>query len=159
MFTENMQPISLNLNEVGEWTFKVEFDSKFPVKGGKTVPVTSAHPFHIHTNPFYIKEIQTYDSSDGSGKDSGYSPYPDSTAPVVTHPNRWQDTLLVQPNQIVKFLYQPTDYEGSFVFHCHFVDHEDQGMMRWIKVWEENNRTCTGDKTLGLLPDFTKENF
>ncbi|MEM1240316.1 MAG: multicopper oxidase domain-containing protein [Cyanobacteria bacterium P01_H01_bin.26] len=159
MFTENMQPISLNLNEVGEWTFKVEFDSKFPVKGGKTVPVTSAHPFHIHTNPFYIEEIQTYDSSDGSGKDSGYSPYPGSTVPVVTHPNRWQDTLLVQPNQIVKFLYQPTDYEGSFVFHCHFVDHEDQGMMRWVKVCDANNSTCTGDNTFGLLPDFTKENF
>ncbi|MEM8637992.1 MAG: multicopper oxidase domain-containing protein [Cyanobacteria bacterium P01_G01_bin.54] len=153
MFTVNMQPIALNLNDVGEWTVKVEF----------VPPVTSAHPFHIHTNPFYIKEIQTYNSSTGAAgigsNDPAYTPYQQNGQPIVSKLNHWQDTLLVQPNQIVTFLYQPTQFEGSLVFHCHFVDHEDSGMMRWLKICDETNKTCTTDNTYGLLPDFTKEDF
>ncbi len=142
MFTENMGPILLTQGELGEWTLKVEDNDK----------AKSAHPFHIHTNPFYLKEIKTCTKS-GVGSDQTYK---DCTS---TYPKRWQDTQLVQPNQIVTFRYQPLDYEGSFVFHCHFVDHEDQGMMRWVKVCKEDNTTCSTDETYGLLPDFTSENL
>ena len=146
MFTENIRPITLPLGRVGEWTLKVEYKSG----------IVSAHPFHIHTNPFFIMKVETFEKSDGSGENKGYTP---NSTPYVTYPRRWQDTLLIQPNQIVTFRYQPLDYEGSFVFHCHFVDHEDQGMMRWVKVCAENNKTCRSDNTYGLLPDFTNENF
>ena len=139
-FTESIEPIILTKDELGKWTLKVEF------KGA-----TSAHPFHIHTNPFYLKEIKTCTKS-GVGGDQTYSNC------HSTYPKRWQDTQLVQPNQIVTFRYQPLDYEGSFVFHCHFVDHEDQGMMRWVKVCKEGTQ-CSTDETYGLLPDFTPENF
>ena len=147
MFTENMGPIVLNKDELGEWTLKVEDNGK----------VQSAHPFHIHTNPFYLKEIQTCTKS-GSGS-SGFGSNQTYKSCHSTYPKRWQDTQLVQPNQIVTFRYQPKDYEGSFVFHCHFVDHEDQGMMRWVKVCGKDNKTCINDETYGLLPDFTNQNL
>ena len=144
-FTENMEPIVLSLDELGEWTVKIDDNGI----------VQSAHPFHIHTNPFYLTEIQTCTKTVTGSTGNFHSTYTDCTS---EYPNRWQDTLLVQPNQIVKFRYKPTDFEGSFVFHCHFVDHEDRGMMRWVKVCAEGTE-CSSDLTYGLLPDFVRDNL
>ena len=144
-FTENMEPIVLSLDQLGEWTVKVEDNGI----------VQSAHPFHIHTNPFYLTEIQTCTKTVTGSTGNFHSTYTDCSS---EYPNRWQDTLLVQPNQIVKFRYKPTDFEGSFVFHCHFVDHEDRGMMRWVKVCAEGTE-CSSDLTYGLLPDFVRDNL
>ena len=30
--------------------------------------------------------------------------------------------------------YRPTDFTGKFVFHCHVLGHEDNGMMAVVQV-------------------------
>ena len=99
--------ISVNLNAVERWQLTT------PTTGGN-----SAHPFHIHVNPFQVEGKLIDDSQ------------PD------TPDNRiWMDTITVlntdTPTYIrTRFL----DYPGDFVFHCHILIHEDRGMMRQVHV-------------------------
>ncbi|MDE5115737.1 MAG: multicopper oxidase domain-containing protein [Trichodesmium sp. St2_bin2_1] len=74
----------------------------------------SAHPFHIHVNPFQVIEIEGDSNHD--------------------YKNIWFDTFFVQERQPVKIRHRFKDYVGKFVFHCHILLHEDRGMMRNINV-------------------------
>ena len=71
-----------------------------------------AHPFHIHVNPFQLTR-------------SG----PDGKPEIV-----WKDTILVTQTQPFKLRTRYEDFTGKFVMHCHFLDHEDQGMMEVDEV-------------------------
>jgi len=83
-----------------------------------------AHPFHIHINPF-----QTW------------RPGPTGQPELV-----WRDTLLVpkgQPQYIYTYYKPDTEASsgfpnfttvGTFVYHCHILDHEDQGMMEAVRI-------------------------
>lgn len=76
-----------------------------------------AHPFHIHVNPFLVTEINN-------------TPLPQ---PV------WMDTVGL-PSQVgntpgqVKFRTRFQTFTGQFVLHCHFLQHEDTGMMELVQV-------------------------
>lgn len=71
-----------------------------------------AHPFHIHVNPF-----QTWRYG------------PEGEPELV-----WKDTLLIVQGQTYYFYTHYTDYIGQFVYHCHILDHEDQGMMELLEI-------------------------
>ncbi len=64
-----------------------------------------AHPMHLHTWSFQV------DGEDG-----------------------WQDVVTVAPNSEQRIRIDFSDYEGTTVFHCHILDHEDTGMMAVINV-------------------------
>ncbi|HMS33764.1 MAG TPA: multicopper oxidase domain-containing protein [Ignavibacteria bacterium] len=46
----------------------------------------------------------------------------------------WKDTVLIYPLETVRLLIRFTDYKGIFLFHCHNLEHEDDGMMLNFKV-------------------------
>lgn len=48
--------------------------------------------------------------------------------------NGWKDTVLVMPGERVKLLLKFEDYPGMYLYHCHNLEHEDQGMMRNLLV-------------------------
>jgi blue copper oxidase len=71
-----------------------------------------AHPFHIHDVEFYVLDI------------NGNPPPPEYAG--------LKDVILVQPNDTVRFITQFTTFSNWFVpymFHCHLLHHEDDGMM------------------------------
>ncbi|MBT2581257.1 multicopper oxidase domain-containing protein [Planococcus sp. ISL-109] len=72
------------------------------------------HPFHIHGTQFKII------SRDGK----------------ETEPNEQglKDSVLVEPDERVKLLVTFPE-EGIFVFHCHILEHEDNGMMGQVEVY------------------------
>lgn len=72
------------------------------------------HPFHIHTNPFWVESI----FEDGANVSSD--------DPRL---NRWQDTVNLPPGGAVTIKHRFTKFEGLFVVHCHILNHEDRGMM------------------------------
>ena len=51
----------------------------------------------------------------------------------------WRDTLLVPAGgaEVVRMRFR--DFTGETVFHCHIVDHEDQGMMKNILILGPND--------------------
>ncbi len=51
----------------------------------------------------------------------------------------WEDTVLVPPNESIRFLvrFQPyADPATPYMFHCHILEHEDRGMMGQMVVVE-----------------------
>ncbi|MBI5651110.1 MAG: multicopper oxidase domain-containing protein, partial [Chloroflexi bacterium] len=39
-------------------------------------------------------------------------------------------TVLLWPSERVKLLMRFEDFPGMFLYHCHNLEHEDQGLMR-----------------------------
>ncbi len=85
------------------------------------------HVFHIHTNPFQV--VSTYDT----------------TGKQVTYPEPiWQDSVTLPSNQnpgdpnnpqgevVIRQRFE--DYTGLYVLHCHFLGHEDRGMMLSVQT-------------------------
>lgn len=91
-----------------------------------------AHPFHIHTNPFQVVR-------------NGTVTYPD---PI------WMDTIglpLGTPaapgSVLLRQRYE--EFTGRYVLHCHFLGHEDRGMMFGVQT------TCKEDPTKYGTPNAT----
>ena len=71
-----------------------------------------AHPFHIHDIQFYVLDI------------NGFTP--------PTEYQGLKDVILVEPGDTVRFITQFITYSDHFVpymYHCHLLHHEDEGMM------------------------------
>ncbi len=70
------------------------------------------HVFHVHDVQFQILDR-------------------DGTAPGPTEMGR-KDTVVVRPRETVSLLMRFDDYADPampYMFHCHILDHEDEGMM------------------------------
>lgn len=76
------------------------------------------HPFHLHTNAFQVI------------RRNGES------VPLPV----WQDVVNVKAYETVDILVPFDDYAGKTVYHCHILDHEDQGMMGIIEMQEPTVR-------------------
>lgn len=47
----------------------------------------------------------------------------------------WFGKIILVKQGIPTFIYtRYQDYIGAFVYHCHILDHEDQGMMEIVEV-------------------------
>ncbi|HEX6315226.1 MAG TPA: multicopper oxidase family protein [Gemmatimonadaceae bacterium] len=70
------------------------------------------HPFHLHGFQFQVL------SRNG-----------------VPEPFRsWKDTVNVPKHETARFIVRYDDYPGKWMFHCHILAHEDQGMMGILEV-------------------------
>ena len=65
------------------------------------------HPFHLHTNRFQVIER--------NGQPEALS--------------AWKDTVAIGPYETATLRVKFEDFTGRTVYHCHILDHEDQGMM------------------------------
>jgi FtsP/CotA-like multicopper oxidase with cupredoxin domain len=92
------------------------------------------HPFHIHLNPFQVVD----------GPDHLIDPQ----APDTPDNWIWRDTVGIpvgtpeKPGKVrirTRFL----TYHGRYVLHCHFLDHEDLGMMQNVLVHGAGAPPCT----------------
>jgi FtsP/CotA-like multicopper oxidase with cupredoxin domain len=84
------------------------------------------HPMHIHGVQFQIIERQVAQDTN-EGWETVSAGYVDEG---------WKDTLLIMPGERVKLLLKFEDFAGTFVFHCHTLEHEDLGMMRNYRIEE-----------------------
>ena len=67
------------------------------------------HPFHKHLVPFQVLDI-------------------DGRAPPA-YMMGWKDTVPVERGQTVRIMFKNESFTGTYVFHCHNVEHEDHRMM------------------------------
>lgn len=71
-----------------------------------------AHPFHIHDIQFYVLDI------------NGVPPSPELAGK--------KDLITVDPFDTVRFITRFTDFTDTavpYMYHCHLLHHEDEGMM------------------------------
>ncbi|WP_320178367.1 multicopper oxidase domain-containing protein [Roseovarius pacificus] len=67
------------------------------------------HSFHLHDVQFLILDI------------NGKRP--------PSNLGGWKDTVLLWPGDRVRFITRFNDYTGLYMYHCHLLEHEDNGMM------------------------------
>jgi FtsP/CotA-like multicopper oxidase with cupredoxin domain len=68
------------------------------------------HVFHIHINPFQVLDQRK-----------------------LAHPI-WQDSITLPDTGSVTVRQKFTDFTGRYVLHCHFLGHEDRGMMLGVQT-------------------------
>ncbi|MCG7336174.1 multicopper oxidase domain-containing protein [Sporosarcina sp. ACRSM] len=71
------------------------------------------HPFHIHGTQF---KIISRDGEEPPENERG-----------------WKDSISIKPDETVKIAIQ-FKHKGVYMFHCHILEHEDNGMMGQVKV-------------------------
>jgi FtsP/CotA-like multicopper oxidase with cupredoxin domain len=95
------------------------------------------HPLHLHVTPFQITELGAFfepffqDFLDDEYKKNNYFEVGD-----------WHDVLHMPNRESCKLRVLPNSFTGDYMFHCHFLDHEDAGLMGYFKVeGEEGTRS------------------
>ncbi|OUR94617.1 hypothetical protein A9Q87_02995 [Flavobacteriales bacterium 34_180_T64] len=115
--------VSMDMNVINE---VVELDD---IEIWTITNITSmAHPFHVHDVQFYI-----LDRDDGGG----------AVPPSATE-SGLKDTVLVESGETVRIISKFEDFADAvvpYMYHCHNLIHEDNGMMGQFTVV---------DSTLGL---------
>ena len=96
-----------NLNTINK-TINVDTTEKWTITNGNIF----GHSFHIHDVQFKIISR--------------------STGSIGTFESGWKDTFFISRNESVSFVCRFKDYADAthpFMYHCHFAQHEDGGMM------------------------------
>lgn len=82
------------------------------------------HPMHIHGVQFLVTDRQI---------DPNFrKQYNQVSAGFISE--GWKDTVLVMPGEKVKVLVRFEDFPGTYLYHCHNLEHEDAGMMRNYRI-------------------------
>lgn len=96
-----------------------------------------AHPFHIHDIQFNIIEK------------NGVTP--------AIHEQGWKDVVLVMPQDSVKFITRFDTFSDEtvpYMYHCHLLHHEDDGMMGSFIVSDPNAGLDENESTNGNYYSF-----
>ena len=87
---------------------------------GGPMGMQMAHPIHMHGRQFRVLSR------------TGASPTNALREGIVD--GGWMDTVLVLPGETVRVQVTFTTHPGTYLYHCHILEHEDMGMMRNFKV-------------------------
>jgi FtsP/CotA-like multicopper oxidase with cupredoxin domain len=103
----------------------IEFDNGFSGgMGMHGMMMDMPHPMHLHGEQFQIVKREM-----NSGAQENYQ-----TVASGFVDNGWKDVVLVMPGEKVTILKPFNDFKGTFMVHCHNLEHEDMGMMRDLLV-------------------------
>jgi bilirubin oxidase len=121
---------TINLNAIEKWTI--------------TNNNIFGHTFHIHDVEFKIVERNG------------------SASAVGAHESGWKDVLYLPINENVSFVARFDDYADPihpFMYHCHFSNHEDGGMMGQFVVTDPTNINALHNATdiLEVYPNPIKD--
>ncbi|MCC6358974.1 MAG: multicopper oxidase family protein [Phycisphaerales bacterium] len=90
----------------------------------ETAPMVMSHPIHIHGAQFQVLSRSATDAY-STGWESVRRGYVDEG---------WKDTVLLMPGERLRLLVRFSDFRGTYVYHCHNLEHSDGGMMRNLRV-------------------------
>ncbi len=101
----------------------IEFDNGFS-GSMHGMMMDMPHPMHLHGEQFQIVKREL-----NSGAQENYQ-----TVAAGLVDSGWKDVVLVMPGEKVTILKPFNDFKGTFMVHCHNLEHEDMGMMRDLLV-------------------------
>jgi FtsP/CotA-like multicopper oxidase with cupredoxin domain len=93
------------------------------------------HAFHIHQLHFLLLDYAGIQVNEGFLRDTVNVPYYDGRS-------------LVYPSVRLRMDFRDPNTVGTFVYHCHLLEHEDKGMMGSIRVIRGSD--TSNPKTAGL---------
>ncbi len=97
-----------------------------------------AHPIHIHMSQFQLLSRRAFPVVQGAvpgfdvavGGTTQPLAVPGAGTPLAPHEEGWKDVFQVLPGEWLAVAGQFAGATGEFMYHCHILDHEDEGMMR-----------------------------
>ncbi|WP_244287069.1 multicopper oxidase family protein [Amycolatopsis rubida] len=88
-----------------------------------------AHPFHIHLTEFQALFRRGFTTPFDPAAERTAKPIDGfADLPLEKNEQGWKDTIIVDPGQWVSVTGQFSGGTGEFMYHCHILDHEDEGM-------------------------------
>jgi bilirubin oxidase len=125
---EGVGPVEAQLGLVDEAGQPVPLDWDDPITEMPTLHAVEvwelhnftvdAHPIHIHELQFQVLDRQPFDGP---------------TRPPAPGETGLKDTVIAFPGEITRVKVR-FDHAGLFVWHCHIVEHEDNEMMRAMRI-------------------------
>ncbi|HEX8831748.1 MAG TPA: multicopper oxidase family protein [Longimicrobium sp.] len=109
IYAPNHLPVNVPWGQVQEWT--IVNTTQFP------------HTFHIHQTDFLVTTVNGQPANEGRLRDN------------VTIGVHQVGGKTVGDTVTVRFVFEPIA-AGPFVFHCHVLQHEDEGMMHNVCVYD-----------------------
>jgi len=100
----------VKLNTLEAWEFVNQTNSMDPM----------VHPMHIHGVQFQVIERQIAPQFKANWE----------TVRAGYVDEGWKDTVTLWAGERAKLLMRFEDFPGMFLYHCHNLEHEDQGLMR-----------------------------
>lgn len=128
--------ITTELGKAYEWT--VNNDTSIP------------HPYHIHTNPFQLISVKgVFVQPQGQAKPEPIwmdtLTLPTATVVPDTAPTDLTTPVTITPAPFtMRQRYE--DFTGLYVLHCHFLGHEDRGMMFAVQTVCSNKYPSSAGK-------------
>lgn len=86
------------------------------------------HPMHVHVNDFQVMQI----IDPVAGTTTGVQPWGEDNVNVPAPVTDANENALVPASTIIRTKF--TEYTGTFVIHCHRLNHEDNGLMALVNV-------------------------
>lgn len=116
---------AMDMGRIDE-TVTVDTLERWVVENSNAVP----HSFHVHDVQFRIASLD------------GQAPPPELAG--------WKDTIFTEPETRYELLMRFDDYADPatpYMYHCHLLSHEDQGMMGQFAVVEPGQRATMSEGT------------
>jgi FtsP/CotA-like multicopper oxidase with cupredoxin domain len=92
------------------------------------------HPMHIHMARFQMLNRRTWGDLSAfdvaAGGTSRPLPVPGDGPQIEKWEEGWKDTFQLRQGEWITIAGQFEGATGQFMYHCHILDHEDEGMMR-----------------------------
>ena len=108
----NINGEKMNMDKINE-KIKLNDTEIWEITNPKNMMNNMSHPFHIHGVQF---QILSRDGKEPPENERGF-----------------KDTVVVNHNEKVRIIIKFT-HKGIFMYHCHILEHEDQGMMGQFQV-------------------------
>ena len=105
-----------------------------------------AHPIHLHLVRFQVLDRQRFDRDaylrDWGATRPGEGPDPIAVEPYLQGAREapppsergWKDTVRADPAEVVRIIARFEGYTGTYPWHCHMLEHEDNEMMLQFQV-------------------------
>lgn len=91
-----------------------------------------AHPIHLHLVRFQVIDRRPFDLFAWNAK--RVMRYTGPAQPPEPHESGWKDTVRADPGMVTRIAMCFEGEPGRYVWHCHYLEHEDNEMMRPYQV-------------------------
>ncbi len=104
---------NMDINRIDE-RVKLGTTEIWEISNRSAMMMSLPHSMHLHDVQFQILER--------------------NGQPPSSHEKGRKDTVLIQPGESVRIIARFEDYTGVYMYHCHLLEHEDNGMMGQFEV-------------------------
>lgn len=91
------------------------------------------HPMHVHLVHFEILGRKVFTDADFD-ENGNYIYIPDSLTPPLDFERGPKDVVRAEPGEVTSVIMHFKEHTGDYVWHCHILEHEDNDMMRPLKI-------------------------